>query len=382
MHKIALLLIFFAIISCRKTGTKALEKGNYYEAVMQSAEKLKSDPKNSKALEVLPNAYNSAVSELLNDIDRNQNANLAFRHEKVLEYYNQLNRMQDAIEKCTACRRLVSPKTFYKETEMARDLAANDRIGQADILLETAKKTGDKLKARTAYEYFEKTMNFAPNAPDVRNKMNEALFFGSYHVVIEQAKINARMYQFSNEYFLSKVDEFAKNNRRLNKFIRFYTPEEAKTDNLKPDHLVRLEFVDFVVGETLIQTDRQNLTSKDSVKVGSAKIAGKDVPVYGKVNAVLTKTKKTVRSRGVLLMEMIDYQANKLIKKEEIPGEFTWINEWASYNGDERALSTADKLLAQIKEELPPPPQTLFIEFTKPIYDQLTTKIKQFYDKY
>ena len=79
---------------------------------------------------------------------------------------------------------------------------------------------------------------------------------------------------------------------------------------------------------------------------------------------------------------MIDYQSNKLIKKEELAGEFIWINDWANFNGDERALSIGDKLAIKMKEELPPPPQTLFIEFTKPIYDQLTVKIKQFYDKY
>ena len=34
------------------------------------------------------------------------------------------------------------------------------------------------------------------------------------------------------------------------------------------------------------------------------------------------------------------------------------------------------------KELPPPPPQDLFIEFTKPIYDQLTNKIKDFYRNY
>ena len=238
------LLCLISNVSCRKTGTKALEKGNYYQAVLQAVDKLKADPKNEKAISVLPEAYNSAVNDLLADIERNKQANVQFKHERILEYYNQLNKMQEVIEKCTACRRLLSPKTFYSETEKTRELAANDRFAIADNQLANAKKTNNKLLARDAYNHYEKVLNFAPNAMDIRNKMNEALFFGSYHVVLEQARINARMYQFSNEYFLNKVDEFAKNNRRLNKFIRFYTPEEAKTDNLKPDHLVRLEFID------------------------------------------------------------------------------------------------------------------------------------------
>jgi hypothetical protein len=34
------------------------------------------------------------------------------------------------------------------------------------------------------------------------------------------------------------------------------------------------------------------------------------------------------------------------------------------------------------KQLQPPPPQVLFTEFTKPIYNQLTAKIKTFYANY
>jgi hypothetical protein len=168
----------------------------------------------------------------------------------------------------------------------------------------------------------------------------------------------------------------------MNKFIRFYSPEEAKTVKLRPDHIVRLEIIDFVVGETNIQTDRQTVTSRDSVKTGEVTINGKKVPVYGKVKAQIVKSHKAVRSRGLLSMEVFDYRTNKVLSREEIPGEYTWVNEWASFNGDERALTNDELNLTRNREQLPPPPQQLFIEFTKPIYDQVTSRIRRFYDKY
>ncbi len=168
----------------------------------------------------------------------------------------------------------------------------------------------------------------------------------------------------------------------MNKFIRFYSPEEAKTVKLTPDQVVRLEFIDFVVGETNIQTDRQTVTSKDSVKTGEANVNGKKVPVYGKVNAQIAKSRKAVRSRGILSLEIYDFQTNKVLSREEIPGEYTWVNEWASFNGDERALTNVELNMTKNREQLPPPPQQLFIEFTKPIYDQVTSRIKRFYEKY
>lgn len=376
---LALASIIF-IISCSKSGTKALEKGNYYEAVLQSVEKLKKDTDNSKALEVLPVAYRNAQEEFTRDIARARNANQQFRWETILDYYNKLNKMQEVIERCTACRRIVSPQTYFKETEEARDNAAAERYVLGNDILR--RNNVSKLDARAAFDHFEKITIFAPNYKDARNRMEEALELGSVHVVVEQPKINSRLYQYSNEYFQGKVEEFLRTNRRINKFIRFYSPEEAKTVKLKPDQVVRLEIIDFVVGETNISTDRQNVTSRDSVKTGEATINGKKVPVYGKVNATIIKSRKAVRSRGLLSMEIFDYQTNKTLLREEIPGEFTWVNEWASFNGDERALTTSELNMTRNREQLPPPPQQLFIEFTKPIYDQVTSRIRRFYDKY
>lgn len=371
-------LIIFSI-SCSKSGTKALQKGNYYEAVLQAVDKLRKDSDNSKATEVLPIAYKNAQNEFLRDIDRSQNANQQFRWESVLEYYTKLNNMQDAIDKCTSCRRLVSPQTYFKEAENARENAAAERYALGIDLL---KGRPSRESARMAYNHFEQISIFAPNYKDSRDRMEDALNIGSFHVVVEQPKINSRLYQYSNEYFQGKVDEFLRTNRRMNKFIRFYSPGEAKSTKLTPDQVVRLEFIDFVVGETNVQTDRQTVTSRDSVKTGEANVNGKKVPVYSKVNAQIVKSRKAVRSRGILSMEIIDFQVNKTLLREEIPGEFTWVNEWASFNGDERALTNAELSMTRNREELPPPPQQLFIEFTKPIYDQVTSRIKRFYDKY
>jgi hypothetical protein len=38
--------------------------------------------------------------------------------------------------------------------------------------------------------------------------------------------------------------------------------------------------------------------------------------------------------------------------------------------------------LTKKREEVPPAPQQLFIEFSKPIYDQFTRSIRRFYDDY
>jgi hypothetical protein len=376
--KVTILLFFVVIISCSKSGKKALESGKYYEAALQSIEKLRKDSNNDKAFEVLPNAYELAQEDLLRDISRAKSANQQFKFERVVDDYTKLNELHDRIEKCTACRKIVSPDSYFREYEDALEIAASERYEYADAILR--KETIDA--GRNAYDNFIALARYAPNYKDVSAKVEDALFMGSYHVVVEQPNINSKMYQYSNDFFRGKVDEFLQTNRRLNKFVRFYQPAEAKQLKLNPDHVVRLEFIEFVVGETNIKSEKINVTSKDSVRIGTAKIGGKNVDVYGLANASVTRNHKSVRSRGLLSMEIYDYKSKKVLLRDQLPGEFIWDNKWASFNGDERALSKLDLEAVKFKEEIPPPAQLLFVEFCKPIYSQFSTRIKRFYDKY
>lgn len=372
-----LIFIGLSFIGCRKNGTKALDKGRYYEAVLQAVEKLKKDTDNSKSADVLSEAYEMAVIDLTDDINKAKSANQQFRYERVLDAYSKLNKMHDLISRCVSCRRLVSPNSYFKEAEEARDLASNERYIYASNQLSLGTIEG----GREAYESYLKLFDYAPNFKDVRTKLDEALDAGSYHVVVEPPQVNSILYSLSNEYFQDRINEFLRDNKRINKFIRFYSPEEAKAIKLQPDHLVKLQFVDFTVGETIIEKNNQTLKA-DSVKTGTAKIDGKNVDVYGSVTAQFTNNKKTVRSAGLLQMEIQDFQNSRVLQKETIPGEFIWVNEWASYNGDERALNADQLNMTKRREELPPAPQQLFVEFCRPIYDQLVSKVRRFYDKY
>jgi len=124
------------------------------------------------------------------------------------------------------------------------------------------------------------------------------------------------------------------------------------------------------------------VTSKDSVKTGEATVDGKKVPVYGKVKAKLSRNRKTVVSRGLLDMQIRDFETKKTVFQDKFPGEFTWVSEWGSYNGDERALDAPQLRMTKSLELNPPAPQDLFVEFSKPIYNSLTNRLRSFYEKY
>lgn len=378
-HAFLLIMILNLItISCSRSGKKALEKGNFYEAVRQSTEKLRKDPNNQDAAEVLKKAYRFGAEDYLKNVERARISNQPFKYERVTESYQKLNEMYEMIEKCSKCRSLVVPTAYYSEYEENRNRAAEERIRAADAQLAKNNRTA----AKDAYNHLLAIKGFAPDYKGLDERLESALDAASLHVVVENPVLNSRLFQYSNQYFQDRINEYLQTNKRLNKFIRFYHPVEAESIKLKPDHVVRLEFLDFVVGQTLIQSDTKEVISKDSVLIGTTKLEGKELNIYDKVKAKYTLNKKTVRSNGILLMEITDYQNRKTLLKTEMPGEFIWTNEWANYNGDERALTKEQLKLTTVREEMPPPPQQLFIEFCRPIYNQFTGRIKSFYDKY
>jgi hypothetical protein len=367
------------IFSCSRSGKKAFEQGNYYEAVQQATAKLQKDARNESAAETLPQAYSLAIEQFSRDIQATKNSNQQFRWESILDNYLKINELYQKIQECNACRRLVpNAQNFRNEEDEARENAASERYAAGIDLM----KLRNRDAAKQAFGHFERLKQFAPNFNDIDARLEESLSAGSIHVVLEPAAVNSRLYQYSNSYFQQRISDFLRTSRKVNKFVRFYSPQEATNVKLSPNQIVKLEFIDFVVGETNTDSNTQTVMSKDSVNVGEATIDGKKVAVRGKVNAQLTKFHRAVRSRGILAMDIVDFQSKNIISHEEIPGEFVWINDWAKYNGDERALSDADKNLCKNTEQLPPPREQLFIEFCKPIYDQFTSRVKRFYDKY
>jgi hypothetical protein len=104
--------------------------------------------------------------------------------------------------------------------------------------------------------------------------------------------------------------------------------------------------------------------------------------VYATVRATYYYSRKTVTSNGVVNFTIIDARTRAALSAAKFPGEHVWVSEWATFNGDERALTPAQLAVTRQKELMPPSNQDLFAEFTKPIFDQITIRIKEFYQNY
>lgn len=374
-------LIILSVISAAcSSGEKALQNGDYYTAVLKSVDRLRSNPDKSKAQQALMASYPLAVDWSKREITGLLNSPDPLKNTKSIAQYQILNRMYNEINRCPAALRLLSNvQSFRAEEDMARQLAAPECY---DLGLRELSK-GTRNAAKSAYSHFAKANQFVPNFKDVTVKMQEAEYMATLKVIIEHIPVNSAKYSFSAEFFQDQVTQYITNNIRR-RFVRFYTPKQAEMEKLEyPDHVIAMRFEDFVVGETHDTDIERQVISADSVEVGSTKLKnGETIKVYNKVKAKLHVHKREVISKGLLSLQIEEFQNKRIINNKKMGGEYVWFSEWGHFNGDERALTKEELEICESEPVLPPARQDLFVEFTKPIYTQLTQELKRFYSRY
>lgn len=373
-------LLLTILLKACTSPQKLLEQGNYYDAVILSVEKLKKNPDHGKARETLKQAYPLAVENLLEKIENQRSLQPEFFNTFSAYTYEDLNRMYEAIMKSPAAREIIrNPEKFYLQLSKVKSKAAEEQY-QAGIKHLTY---GDRENAKKAYFYFQDAEYFVPNYKEVSHKSEQAYQMALLHVVADLKPVQSRIYRLSANSF---YEELIKSLHKMEegKFIRFYTPKEAKEHQLKnPDQLLQINFEDFVVGETHSSEYVENL-QKDSVIVGQVNSGnGRKKNVYGTVKAKFSSYRMEVVSRGLVNLNIRNNNYKKtILNNENIPGEYVWFNEWGRYDGDKRALTPEQLDICNGRRIPPPPPQQMFVEFTKPIYSQLNSKLINFYNKY
>ena len=372
-----IVVCLFLVIGC-SSGKKAYEKGNYYEAVIKSVQRLRQKPDHAKSLEALQSAYPMALEILEADAQNAIASDAPFKYKSAITAYNQVNQMYEQIRQCPGCLKVVrSPKNYYTELGPLKEKAAEESYN-AGI---NALMKGNRNDARQAYYNFVDAQSFVNGYKDVVEYLDKSKWEATLKVVVEQIPVPSR-YNLSGGFFQNKVEEYLHSNYPESGFIKFYTDQEAKKVKLAAaDQILKIQFDDFSVGNVNLKEKEETVT-KDSVKVGETKLEGKVIPVYNTVKATLTTYRKEVNSNGVVSMVVLDGNSNGILTTRKFSGEYSWVSTWGRFNGDERALTEKQLALCKQKEAQPPQTQDLFLEFTKPIYDQLTPAIKNFYASY
>ena len=367
------------LTACKSTGQKALSKGDYYTACLQAIEKLRSSPDNAKAASALQQAYPLAVDYTQREAERLlASPSNPHRFLMILNLYSQMNNIAIELSRCPAGLQFIPHADYYtSQLESARNMAAEESYQIAENHL----RSGTRQAAKEAYLQYQQVNSIIPGYKDVANKLQEAKWQATLKIVLEQVPVEGQ-YKISADFFQTKVFEYFSTGIR-NEFIQVFSPEAAKMNQLQPDQLIRLRFLDFVVGQLRESKNTREVT-RDSVATGTYKDKkGEEHTVYGKVKATLTTHTVELSSSGILEASIINYASKTVLSQQRFPGTYVWRDSWASFNGDERALSNKELNLCKRDKPSPaPPPQELFVQFTIPIHINLTKFIQSYYRNY
>lgn len=375
---VIILLASLWLISCN-SAQKAFNNGDYEEAVRLSIQKLREKPNDKKARILLVDSYQKAVDANLTTIQAYERIEDPLRWEPIVRSYNRLNLLHQRLERCPVCDDLLPTRSLYiDEWNRAKLNAAEVRyqMGVSELAGST------RQSAKQAMEHFMVAEQFESDYKDLRQQMEVALSRATLHVVIRKMPIQQRMYEPAQAEFEQKLIEVV-SNRTANRYVRFYSEQEVRRQRPEfIDHYIDMAFESFRVGNMVFESNTSELISKDSVKIGDARIGGETVSVFDRVTAKYTMYAKTILGDGQLLIVISDAQTERIILQQRFVGEYHWRHEWASFNGDERALSPKQKELAAIRDMPAPMDAQIFEEFTLPIFQNVSDRIRRFYAQY
>ncbi|MFB6456103.1 hypothetical protein ACE38W_12600 [Chitinophaga sp. Hz27] len=372
IQSVCCVLALLFLFSC-KSGEKLYNKGRYDEAVLAFVKKLQRRPQDATALKLLPEAYKQAFQHHEANATRLIQENNQLKWEKIRMEYRSMQTLYNTIHNSPAALAVVTPKDYSAAISGANEMAAQERYDRGTSLLDL----GDKASARKAYYEFEAALKIVNNYRNTKELLDVAYQRAVINVAISQIDIRSPYFQFSADQFRDYLVRSVQD-QHINTFVQFFDDNFARANKVPIDQFLELHFFDFVVGQTYIDRTQRDV-SREIVESTSKDSTGKEIKKYKTVKATVYITRQTVVSKGMLDYRIMNTMDGKVLRQNRIPGSYTWVNQFGTYRGDSRALSDDDQKMMGGRELSPPPPDQLFLEFTKPIYVDMERDLRTFY---
>jgi len=378
---LVVLMSSFMLLNACSTGMKSLQKGNYYDAIMKAASRLSSDPENRKASQVIEEGYPMAIKYYQEEIDQILTGNDPFRWKQTLDIMKTVNRMSDEIRRIPAARKLVPTiKTYTSEMADVQNRAAQELYDAGMDALN--RKTRES--AKHAYFYFLDADGLVRGFKDTKQKILESKDLATLKIVVEQIPVNGK-FEYSAQFFYDNVFQMLNERFPEKDFVHFYSSEQAEKTKLKyPDMLLRMGFYDFFIDRPQHFEEEQELTKQVEesyqVKINKDSTVTKTrmVQKKGKIKIVTDQ----VGSGGLLELKTVEFQSQKIVFNDKIPGQYQWQNKYGVFVGDKEVLDNNLSNIVNNKVIMPPAQQDMFVLFTKPIFDQLADKLTNYFKQY
>ncbi|WP_411766980.1 hypothetical protein [Winogradskyella sp. A3E31] len=353
MKKITLLAVIFVIaVSCsgKKQVARALNSGNYNEAIYDALKRLQANKeakRNQEFKVLLKDAYVKANTRDLEAIKNLRAAKNPEFYQRIYETYLALDERQNAVRPILPLvyngREIKFKFVDYTPSILAaREDVSNFKYETSLDLLET----DDKALIREAYHQLAYIERINPNYEDTRELMQEAHERGTVHIAVSienqtrqviPRRLEAALLDF-NTYGLDQFWMAYHGNPDPKNDYDYAMQLQLAQINISPERLREREFVrerDIKDGWQY-KLDANGNVMKDSL--------GNDIKEDKiiRVRARLFETIQEKSSQIVARVVFSDLKNQEVIESFPIDSGFVFENFFARFRGDKRALSRED----------------------------------------
>jgi hypothetical protein len=327
------------------------------------------------ATKALATVYQKAQERHLKKIAAYSNISDISKWDKLINEYNILQNMYNALDNSEAVGNLVRPVNYGQELAEVRTSAAEDYYQEGNRLLEN--NTRDF--ARRAYNAYKKAESLVRDYKDAKSKMEEAYNSSIVNVVINPIHDNSFFfnsgwgsmgYNYSNEYFQQNLVRDLGGKYATRYPARFYTDWEARAENVEPDWVVDLTLRNMDIPRPLVSSYSRNLSKQ--IEIGKD-TAGK--PIHKTVYATLHVQRQAFTARAQMDVNIVEIATRRNIAYNSYTDNFHWQEEMATYTGDRRALSNSDLSLLNNNNYQMPAREYILNELYRNIYPQVKNRI-------
>ncbi|HNU87588.1 MAG TPA: hypothetical protein PKJ94_04840 [Ferruginibacter sp.] len=371
--------IFYPILSliilagCSNSKKNYLDRSDSDNALFDAVKALKKKSSDTAAANALPVLYNLSQQRHMRKINSLKESRELSRWDKLIDEYNTLQDMHNAIIDVNAAYEKVTPANYQQTIYDLKQQAAEDYYNEGGSYLSLAGRDN----AKKAYNYYKKADKFVANYKDAKEKMDQAYQNAIVNVQVNPVQDNSFFfnsswgnygYNYSNEYFQQTLVRELKNSNRYP--ARFYTDWEARRDNVQPDWVVDLNLRNMNIPYP--QSYRYSRNASKQVETGRD-TSGK--PVYQTVYATVNITRQSFNARGEMEVTINDVTSGKLLSRNSYREEYNWQEEYATYSGDSRALGANDWALINNNRYNEPRKEEVLNELYRKIYPQVKNRI-------
>ena len=358
------LTVLFLLTSC-KSIEKMVESGNYDQALRYGVDKLRGEKnKKTKFVKGLEKAYAKLNMQDQSKINHLKLSGKRNSLDRIVDIYHVMERRQDYVMPLLP---LISKdgypaeiqiKDYSKLINEASLEASEKHYVIALRQLDSARKSGDKIEARSAYNQLEEAQFYFTDYKDSYELKKEAYELGQSRILIESY---TRGSNIAFDHTLDIISEISISQLN-NKWEKFYTQDNS---SITYNYIATIEVSDIMPG---VERERYNsFTVSKKVKDGKMIIKDRSgnimrdtsgnvlyVDKFIDVNAdveELEREKIAKMSGRVVIVDALD---NTLINAVPINVTHEFIDYSCTYRGDKRALS--DRTNKRIKSRCDPFP--------------------------